>query len=129
MGRVAILVGGLYLIVRGIISWRVPALMLLTLFACTWLAEGSAHAGLYAVLSGGVFLAAFFMATDYATSPVTPVGKCIMGVGCGLITFVIRRFSSMPEGASYAVLIMNLTVPLIDRYTRPRVYGEVKKRA
>ena len=129
VGRVAILVGGLYLIVRGIISWRVPALMLLTLFVCTWLAEGSAHAGLYAILSGGVFLAAFFMATDYATSPVTPVGKCIMGVGCGLITFVIRRFSSMPEGASYAVLIMNLTVPLIDRYTRPRVYGEVKKRA
>ena len=124
-----ILVGGLYLIVRGIISWRVPALMLLTLFVCTWLAEGSAQAGLYAILSGGVFLAAFFMATDYATSPVTPVGKCIMGVGCGLITFVIRRFSSMPEGASYAVLIMNLTVPLIDRYTRPRVYGEVKKRA
>ena len=129
VGRVAILVGGLYLIVRRIISWRVPALMLLTLFACTWLAEGSAQAGLYAILSGGVFLAAFFMATDYATSPVTPVGKRIMGVGCGLITFVIRRFSSMPEGASYAVLIMNLTVPLIDRYTRPRVYGEVKKRA
>ena len=69
------------------------------------------------------------MATDYATSPVTPVGKFIMGVGCGLIAFVIRRFSSMAEGVSYAVLIMNLTVPLIDRYTRPRVYGEVKKRA
>ena len=69
------------------------------------------------------------MATDYATSPVTPVGKLIMGVGCGLIAFVIRRFSSMPEGVSYAVLIMNLTVPLLDRYTRPRVYGEVKKRA
>ena len=82
-----------------------------------------------AILSGGAFLGAFFMATDYATSPATPVGKVIMGVGCGLITFVIRRFSSMPEGASYAVLIMNLTVPLIDRYTRPRVYGEVKKRA
>ena len=69
------------------------------------------------------------MATDYATSPVTPVGKVIMGVGCGLITFVIRRFSSMAEGATYAVLIMNLTVPLIDRYTRSRVYGDVRKRA
>ena len=129
VGRVAILVGGVYLIVRKVISWRVPVMMLLTLFVCTWLAEGSAYDGLYAILSGGAFLAAFFMATDYATSPVTPVGKFIMGVGCGLITFVIRRFSSMPEGASYAVLIMNLTVPLIDRYTRPRVYGEVKKRA
>ena len=129
VGRVAILVGGVYLIARRIISWRVPVLMLLTLFACTWLAEGSARDGLYAILSGGAFLAAFFMATDYATSPVTPVGKIIMGVGCGLVTFVIRRFSSMAEGVSYAVLFMNLTVPLIDRYTRPRVYGEVKKRA
>ena len=129
VGRVAILVGGVYLIVRKVISWRVPVMMLLTLFVCTWLAEGSAYDGLYAILSGGAFLAAFFMATDYATSPVTPVGKFIMGVGCGLIAFVIRRFSSMAEGVSYAVLIMNLTVPLIDRYTRPRVYGEVKKRA
>ena len=129
MGRVAILVGGVYLIARKVISWRVPVMMLLTLFAATWLAEGSAYDGLRAILSGGAFLAAFFMATDYATSPVTPVGKLIMGVGCGLITFVIRRFSSMAEGASYAVLIMNLTVPLIDRFTRPRVYGEVKKRA
>ena len=129
VGRVAILVGGVYLIARKVISWRVPVMMLLTLFAATWLAEGSAYDGLCAILSGGAFLAAFFMATDYATSPVTPVGKLIMGVGCGLITFVIRRFSSMAEGASYAVLIMNLTVPLIDRFTRPRVYGEVKKRA
>ena len=129
VGRVAILVGGVYLIARKVISWRVPVMMLSTLFAATWLAEGSAYDGLCAILSGGAFLAAFFMATDYATSPVTPVGKLIMGVGCGLITFVIRRFSSMAEGASYAVLIMNLTVPLIDRFTRPRVYGEVKKRA
>ena len=129
VGRVALLVGGVYLIVRKVISWRIPVLMLGTLFVCTWLAEGSAYAGAYAILSGGAFLAAFFMATDYATSPVTPVGKLIMGVGCGLIAFVIRRFSSMPEGVSYAVLIMNLAVPLIDRYTRPRVYGEVKKRA
>ena len=96
-GAWAILVGGLYLIVRKIISWRVPALMLLTLFACTWLAEGSARAGLYAILSGGVFLAAFFMATDYATSPVTPGGKCIMGVGCGLITLSSAVFPPCPR--------------------------------
>lgn len=70
-----------------------------------------------------------FMATDYATSPVTPVGRLIMGVGCGVIAFVIRRFSSMPEGVSYAILIMNLAVPLIDRFTKPRVYGEVKRHA
>lgn len=129
VGRVALLVGGVYLIARKIISWRIPVLMLGTLFVCTWIAEGSVYAAAYAILSGGAFLGAFFMATDYATSPVTPVGKIIMGVGCGLIAFVIRRFSSMPEGVSYAILIMNLAVPLIDRYTRPRVFGEVKKRA
>ncbi len=129
VGRIALVVGGVYLIARGIISWRIPVLMLGTLFVCTWIADGSVHSATYAILSGGAVLGAFFMATDYATSPATPVGKVIMGVGCGLITFVIRRFSSMPEGVSYAILIMNLTVPLLDRFTRPRVFGEVKKRA
>lgn len=129
VGRAAILVGGVYLIVRRVISWRIPVLMLGTLFVCTWLAEGAPAAGLRAILSGGAFLGAFFMATDYATSPVTPAGKLVMGVGCGLIAFVIRRFSSMPEGVSYAILIMNLTVPLLDRYLKPRVFGEVRKRA
>ncbi len=129
VGRVALLVGGVYLMVRKVISWRIPVFMLGTLFVCTWLAEGSVYAAAFAILSGGAFLGAFFMATDYATSPVTPVGKIVMGVGCGLLVFVIRRFSSMPEGVSYAILIMNLTVPLLDRYLKPRVYGEVRKRA
>ena len=80
-------------------------------------------------MSGGLFLGAFCMATDYATSPVTPVGRLIMGVGTGLLVFVIRTFSSMPEGMSYAILTMNLAVPLIDRFTQPRVYGRGKKHA
>ena len=93
-------------------------------------APGRADGALRQVLSGGAFLGGVFHGHGLRHfSRSTPVGKLIMGAGCGLITFVIRRFSSMAEGASYAVLIMNLTVPLIDRFTRPRVYGEVKKRA
>ena len=72
-------------------------------------------------------LGAFFMATDYASSPVTPKGQIIMGIGCGLITTVIRLWGGYPEGVSYSILLMNLAVPLIDRYTKPHIFGEVKK--
>ena len=129
VGRIALLVGGVYLMIRRVISWRIPVTMILTVLVATWIDTGSLYDAFYAILSGGLFLGAFFMATDYATSPVTPLGRLIMGVGCGVIAFVIRRFSSMPEGVSYAILIMNLAVPLIDRFTKPRVYGEVKRHA
>ncbi len=129
ISKAALLLGGLYLIVRKIINWRVPVLMLGTMFVAEWLMRGTTYAALQAILSGGMFLGAFFMATDYATSPVTPVGRAIMGISCGLLAFAIREFSKMPEGVSYAILIMNLAVPLIDRYTKPRVYGEVKRYA
>jgi len=129
ISKLALLIGGIYLIVRKIISWKVPVLMIATVFAAKWISSGSVDDALYAILSGGLFLGAFFMATDYATSPVTPGGKVVMGIGCGLLTFVIRELSPMPEGVSYAILIMNLAVPLIDRYTKPRVYGEVKRHA
>jgi electron transport complex protein RnfD len=72
-------------------------------------------------------LGAFFMATDYASSPVTPKGQLIMGFGCGLLTVLIRIFGGYPEGVSYSILLMNCCVPLIDRWTRPRIFGEVKK--
>ncbi|HML46500.1 MAG TPA: RnfABCDGE type electron transport complex subunit D, partial [Clostridia bacterium] len=79
---------------------------------------------------GGLILGAIFMATDYVTSPVTPLGKLIMGAGCGAILFVIRAFNpSYPEGCSYAILLMNLLTPLIDRSIRPRTFGEVKANA
>jgi len=129
VSKLAILIGGLYLIARKIIVSRIPILVILTTFFGVWIMKGSAEDGLYQVLCGGLMLNAFFMATDYVTSPVTNLGRSIFAVGCGLLTFVIRAFSPMPGGTSYAVLVMNLAVPLIDRFTLPRVYGEVKRRA
>jgi electron transport complex protein RnfD len=78
------------------------------------------------ILTGGIFLGAIFMATDYVTSPVTRSGMLIFGLGCGLITVLIRLFGSYPEGVSFAILIMNAATPLIDRYTKPGVFGAVK---
>lgn len=82
--------------------------------------------GLYEILLGGLMLGAIFMATDYVTSPITAKGQIIFAVGCGLLTSLIRVYGGYPEGVSYSILIMNLAVPLIDRYTRPRIFGEVK---
>ena len=130
--RVAILLGAVYLVARRVIAWQIPVTMLGTVFVLSYLASGELTAGLdsavYQLFSGGLMLGACFMATDYTTSPVTTRGRVAFGVGCGLIVFVIRRFSSMPEGTSYAILFMNLTVPLIDRYIRPSVFGRGKKR-
>ena len=82
---------------------------------------------LYEVMAGGLFLGAIFMATDYTTSPMTKRGQVIFAFGCGLLTSLIRVFGGYPEGVSYSILIMNLTVPLIDKFTKPRIFGEVKK--
>ena len=82
---------------------------------------------LFFVLSGGLILGAFFMATDYVTSPITPKRKLIFGLGCGLLTFMIRKFSGYPEGVSYSILIMNAATPMIDRLTYPKWFGFVKK--
>ena len=78
------------------------------------------------VCGGGLIFGAFFMATDYASTPVTPKGKIIMGLGCGIITVLIRVFGGYPEGVSYSILLMNLAAPLIDRYTAPKKFGYVK---
>jgi electron transport complex protein RnfD len=77
--------------------------------------------------AGGLMLGAFFMATDYVSSPVTPKGRIVFGIGCGILTFVIREFGGYPEGVLYSILLMNVVSPLIDRYTRPKVFGEVKQ--
>jgi len=124
--KVALLLGGLYLLWRKVIDWRIPVTFIATVFVCYLIKDG-ANVALYQILSGGLFLGAFFMATDYATSPITPVGKIIMGVGCGVLLFVIRAFASYPEGCSFAILFMNAVTPLIDKYTLPRSFGEVKK--
>ena len=88
--------------------------------------EGDAEKALALTLSGGLLLGAIFMATDYVTSPTTPAGKLVFGLGCGLLTFLIRYFGSYPEGVSFAILIMNLLVPYIDKLTKHKIYGGKK---
>lgn len=126
---IALIIGGVYLLVRGIADWRIPVTFIGTVFLCYLLKDGSAELALAQILSGGLLLGAFFMATDYATSPITSVGRIIMGVGCGLLLFVIRAFANYPEGCSFAILFMNICTPMIDRFTAPRPFGEVKKHA
>jgi electron transport complex protein RnfD len=129
---IALILGGIYLIARKVISWRIPVVYILTVFVLTYVFKlfvpvAAARVPVYELFTGGLMLGAFFMATDYASSPVTPKGQLIMGFGCGLITVLIRIFGGYPEGVSYSILLMNCCVPLIDRWTRPRIFGEVKK--
>ena len=126
--KLAIIAGGIYLIVRRIIDWRIPVAFILTAFVCYVLRSGLTMA-FYELMAGGLMLGAFFMATDYATSPVSNLGRIIMGIGCGLLLFVIREFASYPEGCSFAILFMNVCTPLIDKFTAPARFGEVKKHA
>ncbi len=124
--KVAILLGLVYLLLRRVISWHIPVVMIGTFMACSLLFGADP---VKAVLSGGVLFAAVFMATDYTTSPMTKTGKCVYAFGAGLIVALIRSFGGYPEGATYGVLLMNVCTPLIDRAIKPRVYGEVKARA
>ena len=123
---IALILGGVYLLIRGIADWRIPVSFIGTVFVCYLLKDG-AEMALYQVLAGGLLLGAFFMATDYATSPITRVGRVVFGIGCGLFLFVIRAFANYPEGCSFAILFMNVATPMIDRFTMPRPFGEVKK--
>ena len=122
----ALLAGAAYLLVRRVIDWRVPVSYLGTL-AVLNLAFGEPV--LDSVLLGGTVLGAFFMATDYVTSPVPAWGKVLYGIGIGAINFAIRQWGAYPEGVTYAILLMNIASPLLERATRPRKYGEVKRRA
>ncbi len=129
VSAIAILIGGIYLLARKVITWHIPvaylgsAFVLFYIFGRNGLFTGLA---LYELLLGGILLGAFFMATDYSSSPITSKGKIIFGVGCAVLTVVIRIYGGYPEGVSYSILFMNLTVPLIDKYTRPRVFGTGK---
>jgi len=126
-----LLLGGAYLLWRRVIDWTIPAGFIGTVAVLTW-ALGPSGLGsgdpLAHILTGGVMLGALFMATDYTTSPVTPKGRLIMGVGCGVLTVLIRLYGGYPEGVSYSILIMNVATPLIDRATEPRRFGLVRKR-
>jgi len=121
-----LLLGAAFLLIRGIISWHIPVSYLATAAISTWVfgAQGFFSGDwLFHLLSGGLILGAFFMATDYVTSPLTKKGQLIFGVGCGLLTAIIRLWGGYPEGVSYAILIMNAATPIIDRYTKNRIYG------
>ena len=125
----ALILGGIYLLVRRVISWKIPVCYIAAVALMSFIpGKNPAYQGapLLFVLSGGVILGAIFMATDYTTSPTTKWGQIIYGLGCGVITGVIRLFGSYPEGVTYAILIMNVLTPLLDKWTRPRVFGEVK---
>lgn len=123
----ALLLGGIYLIARKVISWRIPVSFIGTTAIMVFLFGGfDITTVMYHLFTGGLFIGAFFMATDYSSSPNSKSGQIIMGIGCGLLTALIRLYGSYPEGVSFAILIMNLFVPLIDRYTIPKAFGEVK---
>ena len=129
ISALALLLGGAYLVYRKVISIRIPAAYLGTVAVLTLIFSktGSPVSWmLYSLLSGGVMLGAIFMATDYVTSPVTKRGQILYGIGCGVLTVLFRYYGLFPEGVTYAILLMNLCVWVIDRYTAPRVYGSQK---
>ena len=123
----AILLGGVYLYLKGHIDWRIPGGYIGTaaIFALVT-NQFDLSSVAFHLSAGGLMFAAIFMATDMVTSPTTKQGRLIFGIGCGLITMFVRQFASAPEGVTYAILFMNAIVPLIDRYTVPRTFGEVK---
>lgn len=120
VSKFLLILGVIFLLYRGIITWHIPVVYIATVAV---LSIPFKQDPVFQILSGGLVLGAFFMATDYVTSPMFSRGKIIFGFGCGLLTVLIRNLGAYPEGVCYSILIMNIMVPLIDRYTRPRVFG------
>ena len=133
VSAIALLIGGLFLIWKKIISPIIPCCFIGTVFVFAliyYAATGngdSLQMAVFHVLAGGVMLGAFFMATDYVTSPLLPMGKVIFGIGCGLLTMIIRLWGQYPEGVSFSILIMNCLTPLIENFCQKRLYGGAKK--
>jgi len=129
---IALLLGAAYLLIKRVITPELPLAFIGTVGLMTWILGGTEMFQgdfLYHIFAGGLMLGAFFMATDYTTSPITLKGRVIMGMGCGLLTSVIRLYGGYPEGVSYSILLMNLVVPLIDRYLVPKSFGGDVKNA
>jgi electron transport complex protein RnfD len=128
---IALLIGGAYLLYRRCIYWQVPAAFIGTVaaFAEILRLTDPAHnlPALFHVLTGGVLIGAFFMATDMVTTPVTKAGMAVFGAGCGVLTVLIRKWGGYPEGVSFAILLMNAVSPLINRATRPRAFGHARR--
>ena len=126
---IALIIGGLYLIARKVISPIIPFTFIGTVAVFMFLTgKGNMDFVAYELLGGGLMLGAFFMATDYSTSPINKKGKIIFGIGCGLITSVIRIFGSLPEGVSFSIILMNILVPHIENMTTPKPFGAVKEK-
>lgn len=123
---VALLIGGIYLMARRVISWHTPVTFIATVFLLTSLYGGSFEFGALHMMAGGLFIGAFFMATDYSTTPTTAKGRIVFGIGCGLITVVIRLWGSYPEGVSFSILLMNILTPYISMFTANKPLGGVK---
>lgn len=127
-----LLIGAVFLIVTKVIDWRIPLSYLLTVAVLAIILPGHKTAilnyTLFHLLSGGLLLGAFYMATDYVTSPLTHKGRVIFGIGCGVLTVLIRLWGGYPEGVCYSILLMNVATPLIDRLTLPRVFGTGRNR-
>ena len=120
----AIALGFIYLVARGVINFEIPVIMVGSVFILSLLVGGDATTALYQILSGGLVFGAVFMATDYVTTPITRTGKMIFALGCGLITFLIRQYGGYPEGVSFAILFMNILTPYIESWTKPRALGK-----
>lgn len=128
IGAIALLIGLVYMLIKKVITWHIPVSILATAFIFSWLTNGfDATDALQQLLLGGMLLGAIFMATDYVTSPMTHKGMIIYGICIGLLTIIIRRWGAYPEGMSFAILIMNAVTPLINKYVKPKRFGEVKK--
>lgn len=125
---IALIIGGLYLLWKHVISWKIPVIYIATVFILfAVIGRHGMRMPLQEIFAGGVMLGGIFMATDYASSPVTPKGQVIFAVGAGLLTYLIRTFGGYPEGVSYSILIMNCCVPLIERFTEPTIFGALPK--
>lgn len=128
ISAIALLIGGLYLLYKKVITWHIPVCYMGTIFVITLCFGGhGVYESFYSLMLGGVILGAFFMATDYTTTPMSIKGQIIFAIGAGILTSVIRLFGGYPEGVSYSILLMNLTVPLIDRSIKVKCFGGVKK--
>jgi electron transport complex protein RnfD len=133
ISKLMLLIGFVYLLVRRIVVPTTPFGFIMGLFAFGWIFGGHnglfSGDGLFSILSGGALMGAFFMCSDYVTSPITPKGQVIMGIGAGAFTALIRAYGSYAEGVTYAILFLNVVTPLIDKFVRPKAFGEAEKRA
>ena len=128
ISALAIIIGGIYLLCRKVISWHIPVSFIGTAFvfgAILWLCNPNMYMDpVHVILSGGIMLGAVFMATDMVTSPMSKWGQVVFGIGCGLLTIIIRNWGSYPEGVSFAILLMNACVPLINKGFKPKRFAK-----